>query len=99
MSKRRIALIIAAALFFDILSFVPVMNAVVMIAGQLSMYWLFSRGGVNVLHGRPAAAYAVTTVAEAVPALSGLPLFTVQAIVIILWSRGGRRADQQKLPQ
>ena len=92
MSSRAAFGLIAAALFFDACSVLPLVNGVVVVVGQLTMAWLFSRAGVNLFQGRPAVAYIVTTIIEALPAASVMPLFTVETVAIIIWSR--RRAGK-----
>lgn len=87
MSSRAAFGLIAAALFFDACSVLPLVNGLVVVVGQLTMAWLFSRAGVNLFQGRPAVAYVVATVVEAMPAASIMPLFTVETVAIIFWAR------------
>jgi hypothetical protein len=89
MSKKQVFAILAASLFFDALSVVPVANVAVVAVGQFVMAMLFKQAGIAVWRGRAGAPFAIATLVEAVPALSSLPIFFVEAVVILLLS--GRR--------
>lgn len=84
---RRAILLLAIAVVFDLLSFVPGVGKVTALFGQAILAGLFYFSGVNVLRDRPAALYAIATLAEIVPYVSLLPVFVTQTVVIIALSR------------
>lgn len=86
MSKIQIFAILAASLFFDALSAVPVANVVVVAVGQFVMALLFKQAGITVWRGRSAWPFGLGTLIELVPGLSSLPLFFVESVAILLLS-------------
>lgn len=83
-------ILIAAAIFFDLLSFVPILNVVVVAVGQFVMACLFFLAGVNIFKNKPAILYVLTTIVEFVPAAASLPFFLVETLAIIGLNRAGR---------
>jgi hypothetical protein len=86
MSKKQIFAIIAASLFFDALSAIPVANLIVVAVGQFVMAILFKQAGIAVWRGRSAWPFGLGTLIELVPGLSSLPLFFVESVAILLLS-------------
>jgi len=89
-SNRSALILIAFAAFFDALSFVPLLNEIVVVIGQFTMACLFFLAGVNVFKNKQAVMYVLTTVVEFIPAASALPFFLVQTIAIIGLSKAGK---------
>jgi hypothetical protein len=89
-SNGFIILLIISAIFFDALSFVPILNAVVVVVGQFVMACLFFLAGVNIFKNKPAIMYVLTTIVEFIPAASALPFFLVETLAIIALARAGR---------
>jgi hypothetical protein len=89
-SNGFIMVLILFAIIFDVLSFVPILNVVVVAVGQFVMACLFYLAGVNVFKNKPAVLYVLTTIVEFVPAAAVLPFFLVQTLAIIALSRLGK---------
>jgi hypothetical protein len=89
-SKGFILVLILFAIIFDVLSFVPILNSIVVVIGQFVMACLFYLAGVNIFKNKPAVMYVLTTIIEFMPAASALPFFLVETLAIIALSRAGR---------
>lgn len=89
-SNGFIIVLILFAIIFDVLSFVPILNVVVVAAGQFVMACLFYLAGVNIFKNKPAVLYILTTIVEFIPAAASLPFFLVETLAIIALSRAGR---------
>lgn len=87
MSKIHVFAIIAAALFFDALTVIPIANVIVVAVGQFVMALLFKQAGIDVWKGRSAWPFGLATLIEIVPSLASLPLFFVEAVAILLISK------------
>ncbi|HVU06770.1 MAG TPA: hypothetical protein VHE10_03220 [Candidatus Paceibacterota bacterium] len=86
-SRKRSAALLIIAGFFDLLSLVPGLSEIVSIIGQIVMGCLFFTQGVNVFQGRQATLYIVSTLVEAIPATSFAPMFLIETLVLISWSK------------
>ncbi len=89
-SNTFIVILIFFAIIFDTLSFVPMLNVVVVTVGQFVMACLFYLAGVNIFKNKPAVLYVLTTIVEFIPAAAALPFFLVQTLAIIAISRVGK---------
>ena len=89
-NKGFIIVLILFAIIFDALSFVPILNSIVVVAGQFVMACLFYFAGVNIFKNKPAILYVLTTIVEFIPAASSLPFFLVETLAIIALSRLGK---------
>ena len=91
--KQRIgmpeaAVLLLFATIFDILSLIPIVNDVIVIVGQGCMALFFFFMGVSVFSGpKRCAAYLITIVVEAIPAISIFPTFILETIIIIAITR------------
>lgn len=82
--------LVIVAVFFDILSFVPVIDGASVVIGQFVLACLFYFAGVNIFKDRPAVLYAVATLVELIPYAGMLPMFIVETLLIITISRRKR---------
>ncbi len=89
-NKGFIIVLILFAIIFDALSFVPILNSIVVVAGQFVMACLFYLAGVNIFKNKPAVLYILTTIVEFIPAAASLPFFLVETLAIIALSRAGK---------
>ena len=92
MKKRPISttwavVLIAVAVVFDTLSFVPVIDGASVVVGQFVLACIFYFAGVNIFKDRPAILYAVATLVELVPYAGMLPMFIIETLLIIAISR------------
>jgi hypothetical protein len=79
--------ILACAALFDLLSLIPGANEYVAIAGQVVMGGLFYLSGANIFKDTPAVVFIAATILEAIPGVSVVPSFLIEAIAIIVMSR------------
>ena len=86
-SRGFIIVLILFAVIFDVLSFVPILNSIIVVAGQFVMACLFYLAGVNIFKNKPAVMYVLTTIVEFIPVASTLPFFLVETLAIIALSR------------
>ncbi|HVT74942.1 MAG TPA: hypothetical protein VHD69_00780 [Candidatus Paceibacterota bacterium] len=89
MNRNRKIALFAVAAFFDLLSFVPGLSEITSILGQIVMGCLFFVSGINVFQGKRSVVYVVSTLVEALPFTSFLPMFLIETAVIL--SRPGKR--------
>ncbi|HEY9481181.1 MAG TPA: hypothetical protein VIR98_03055 [Candidatus Paceibacterota bacterium] len=80
-------IIIIIAMFFDALSLIPGISEYVAIAGQGILGVALYLCGVNVFKSKPAALYIISTIIEAIPGISVIPMFTIEAVALIVMSR------------
>ena len=85
-----IVVLLASALLFDLLSFIPGINHIVMVVGQVVIGALFYIAGVNVFKSKPAITYILTGILEFIPGASVLPFFLVETLTIIGLARTGK---------
>ena len=79
--------LVLVAIFFDVLSFVPVIAEASAVMGQFILACLFYFAGINIFKDRPAILYAVATLIELIPYVGLLPMFVVETLLIIAISR------------
>ena len=80
-------IIIILAVFFDALSLIPGISEYVAIAGQGVLGVALYVCGVNVFQSKPDILYVISTIIEAVPVISAIPMFTIEAVALIIMSR------------
>lgn len=80
-------ILVAVAIVFDALSFVPVIDGASVVVGQFILACIFYFAGVNIFKDRPAILYAVATLVELVPYAGMLPMFVIETLLIISISR------------
>ena len=91
--KQRIempemAVLLFFATIFDIFSLIPIVNDVIVLVGQGLMALFFLLMGVSVFSGpKRCAAYLITIIVEAIPAISMFPTFILETIIIIAITR------------
>jgi hypothetical protein len=85
--KRDMAVLIAVAVLFDILSLIPGENIFVSIFGQTVIPFVFSRYGINIFSFKNSVPYIVGFIIEAIPGASILPAFTLETLIIIYISK------------
>lgn len=85
--KRDMALLIAVAVLFDILSLIPGGNVLVSISGQTVIPLLFSRYGINVFSLKRSVPYIAGFIVEIIPGASLLPAFTLETLILIYMSK------------
>lgn len=86
-SNTYAVVLVLVAVFFDVLSFVPVIDGASVVVGQFVLACIFYFAGVNIFKNRPAIFYALATLIELVPYAGMLPMFIVETLLIISISR------------
>lgn len=82
------AVLLFFATIFDVLSLIPIANVTIVFVGQGLMVLFFFFMGVNVFSGpKRIAAYLISTIIEAIPAISMFPSFILETIIIIAVTR------------
>ncbi len=77
-------LMITTAVFFDLLSLIPIVNIFVDVIAALTFGLWFILKNVPLINPRRLATALIALIIEAVPAISALPAITIGVIIIIL---------------
>ncbi|MEN9621602.1 MAG: hypothetical protein RLZZ67_36 [Candidatus Parcubacteria bacterium] len=85
--KRDMAVLLAVAVFFDILSLIPGGIVFVGVVGQMVIPFIFSRYGINVFSLKKSVPYIIGFIVEVVPGARLLPAFTLETLIIIYMSK------------
>lgn len=81
------AAMLVFAILFDIIGLIPGTNVVVIFLAQCLFTLVFWANGVSIWKGKKLVATAITSVVEAIPGFSLLPVITAQVAINTLISR------------
>jgi len=89
---------IAVAIFYDVLSFIPGINLISEIfgIGTFALWWYFS--GIGLINTKKIVTWATSGFVELIPAVSALPSFTAGVIITVLLTRAEEKTGVSLTP-